>query len=319
MTNGEFKRTLLETGLFHKTGNGLWFRCDTCPFCGDIKKHMYVLIKLADDTPVLYHCFKCNSHGVMNQSFLNYFGIDNLKIPKWNCRKVHCNSRDEISSFEILDEINHANMINIGMDYIQKRVGIRPDIDQLKSFCMIGNPYGYVQDFIGGNGYGLKNRLWFQLVNGCMVGRLYDSDEGDRWKKYTGNTQTTIPGIYMIKNGIDTYQTINVCICEGVMDAIGLYYNGNIANGLFIACLGRDYGLGMKYALDMGIFGESVQIRFYLDSDVDDVKLPPGYDRLFKSISYYKNTSAKDYGIPIDLLSIEKIQNSYESQRRQTK
>ena len=57
----KYKEELLNTGLFRRVSEGQYV-CKTCPFCGDTKSHMYVLIKLNDDTPVLYNCFKCNSH-----------------------------------------------------------------------------------------------------------------------------------------------------------------------------------------------------------------------------------------------------------------
>ena len=71
----KYKEELLNTGLFRRVSEGQYV-CKTCPFCGDTKGHMYVLIKLNDDTPVLYNCFKCNSHGVMNKKFLSYFNLN---------------------------------------------------------------------------------------------------------------------------------------------------------------------------------------------------------------------------------------------------
>ena len=312
MTLSEFKIKLLETGLFRKTSGDGQYRCDVCPFCGDTKKHMYVLIKPGEDTPILYNCFKCNAHGFMNEKFLNYFGIDNLRIPVFTKKGYHKLLSKSVSHYSdidetLLDETKHSELIAIASEYIQSRVGVRPTLDDLKAFRVIGDPQEYVQTYIGGKGYGLSDRIWFKLSNGTITGRKVSDDE-ERWRKYTGelNQQQIGYGMYIIKTAIDPYRPINICIAEGIFDCIGLYYNGNIPNAVFIACLGRNYINGLKYTLDMGIFGDSVQIRYYMDSDVSGFNMRSPYDKLFHSVSQYKNAIGKDYGLPADKIQIEK-------------
>ena len=77
----EFKRKLLETGLFEKVSREGQYRCKVCPYCGDAKSHLYVLIRQNDDIPVLCNCFKCNHKGLIDEKFLDYFGIDDMDIP----------------------------------------------------------------------------------------------------------------------------------------------------------------------------------------------------------------------------------------------
>ena len=83
----EFKRKLLDTGLFRKVSGDGQYVCKTCPFCGDVKSHMYVKIKQDEDMPVLYNCFKCNARGIVNEQFISYFGIDDIEIPKIKGRR----------------------------------------------------------------------------------------------------------------------------------------------------------------------------------------------------------------------------------------
>ena len=303
---GEFKRKLLETGIFRKANGEGQYKCDSCPYCGDMKKHMYVLIKQSDDTPVLYHCFKCTKSGVMDETFLSYYGIE-LEIPKMKgIKRIRPgNMNGVVQNLELFHMERDVDMIGIARDYILKRVGVMCSLDDLKSFRVIGNPFEYARDYLGGDYKGLKGRIWFGLTNGNMIGRsMNDDGKYDRWKKYNGRQNEK--GMYMIKNQIDSFNTIYVCIAEGVMDCIGLYYHGGIDNGMYLGCLGRDYVSAIKHVIDMGIFGDSVCVRIYKDSDVDFVKIPNIYRKLFKSIDVYQNAIGKDYGVHGQCIQIEK-------------
>lgn len=309
-SQAEFKRKLLDTGLFRKVSGDGQYVCKTCPFCGDTKSHMYVLIKQMDDTPVLYNCFKCNAKGVVNEQFISYFGIDDIPIPKIKGRRKIQPSGVSVALVDLLNLETDAGMIGTASEYLMKRVGVRPSVDDLKAFQLIGNPEDYVTAYLGGDTKGLKDRVWFRLSNGNMIGRSVIDDCRNRWKQrnYVGQRSDGMngSGVYVIKRPLDTHQTINVCICEGVMDAVGLYYHGNISNPVLIGCMGRDYVKGLKYVIDLGIFGDSVNIRVYKDADVDHVRIPKQYSQLFKSISVYQNAIGKDYGVPGDQIQIEK-------------
>ena len=63
----EFKEKLLGTGLFKAVTGSNWYRVKECPFCGDIKWHMYVCINLSSDDAVGYNCFKCGSKGYIKK------------------------------------------------------------------------------------------------------------------------------------------------------------------------------------------------------------------------------------------------------------
>ena len=80
----EFKEKLLGTGLFKAVTGSNWYRVKECPFCGDIKWHMYVCINLSSDDAVGYNCFKCGSKGYIKKDFLKYYcdvnGIDEAKV-----------------------------------------------------------------------------------------------------------------------------------------------------------------------------------------------------------------------------------------------
>ena len=144
------------------------------------------------------------------------------------------------------------------------------------------------------------------MNNGGIAGRSIDDNVSLRWRKRTREDMKG--GVYTIKSPIATDKPIVVCIAEGILDAIGLFYHCDIPNAAYIACMGSDYVNGIKHAIDMGVFGDSVSVHIYKDSDVNFVKIPKMYSQLFKSVSVYRNSMAKDFGVKKELIELEKTQ-----------
>lgn len=296
-----YKEELISSGIFKRVNN-YQYRCN-CPFCGDLKGHMYVLIRM-DDTPVLYNCFKCNAHGKMNKKFLEYFGIDNIKIPFTSKKKI---IESKTSSNANIETVSPNDDITNICEYIQSRVGHYPTLSELQSFQYISNPELYAKDYFGKTNINktLFNRYWFRLTNGNIIGRYIDDTKTPRWLKY--NHITNSKGLYTIKNPFDAYKTINVYIAEGIMDVIGLYYNYIQNNNIYIATLGRNYADGLNHLISMGIFGDSVCVKIFKDSDFSKIWIDDHTRQLFKRIDIYGNMSAKDYGVTPDKLDIHKV------------
>ena len=308
-TNTEFKEALLNTGLFKKTpSNPDQYRCKTCPFCGDMKWHMYVLIKVSDDTPVMYHCFKCNESGVMNKQWLEYFDL-NIQIPRQTYKK----KLDVSTVSTIVNQLscNDTDDVRMVSQYIFDRVGHAPTLEQLQMFQYVGNPFQYVKEYLEPeiqSDYYLKQRCWFKLTNGNICGRAYNKHEKMRWLRY--QTKNCVGrGLYTIKEPIDLYKPINVCIAEGVMDVIGLYYHYPVSNAFHVAVLGKDYHIGIQHMLNMGVFGDSVNIKIFKDSDVDTnkIKVDQHVRQLFKKVEVYQNTLASDYGVDGEHMEIVRV------------
>ena len=304
-----FKEELINSGVFKRTPTRPdQYRGQLCPKCGDIKWHCYVKITMTNEDPPLWHCFKCNEGGIVNKTFLTAYGL-NVDIPKGI--KYHKRvDVDEAVSTKInsltCDDNDNISKVS---QYIHSRIGIYPTLTHLQVFRYVGNPVRYVKEFFGENpNVNMNKRCWFQLTNGNIIGRSYvDNDSSYRWLRY--NTKCVRGrGIYTIKTPVDTYETINVIISEGIMDAIGLYYNYPIQNAFFISTLGSDYNHGIQHVLNMGIFGKSVNIHIFKDSDVDVVNLKKNIRKLFNNICVYQNLASKDYGVPVDMLEITRVQ-----------
>ena len=303
MTNAEFKRALLETGLFDKRNAHGQYRCKTCPYCGDTGYHMYVKIDLTDDAcPVLVNCKKCNYGHRIDRKFLEFYGLDRLDLPRLSASR-RIRHEDDRTSTDLIDPEKDAEMIRLASEYIEYRVGVKPTLEDLKNLQVVGDPFYHARVNLGGETYGLRGRVWFCLNTGGMAGRQMIKDGGN-WK--IRNPEHKPAAIYVIGGQVDTYQTITVAICEGVMDAIGLYYHSGLSNAIFIACLGRNYMAGVQYAIRRGVFGYSVNVKIFKDNDVSFVSIPRKKRKLFKSINVYHNTLYKDFGVHEDKIEIEK-------------
>ena len=304
----EYKESLLSRGGFRRVST-TQYRIQECPKCGDRKWHCYVKIDLSNDEPVLYKCFKCNSGGIVDDKFLEFIGIDDISVPKFKFGRrldVSETVSEKINSMTVVDGDDITGIC----DYINRKVGHYPSLTELQSFNYVGDPYKYTRDYLGTEGQSvLRNRYWFRLTNGNISGRWYNDEVEYRWMRYKSNRVKTV-GLYKLNVPVDMYQPINVIIAEGVMDVIGLYYNYNgSANNVYIGVMGKDYYRGIKYILDRGIFGHSVSIKIFKDSDVNekDIYIDYNMKKLFKRVDIFENLMGKDYGVLPDELDIHKI------------
>lgn len=302
----EFKESLISTGLFKRTSN-TQYRVKDCPICGDRKWHCYVKIDLSNDGPVVYHCFKCNNSGFINDKFLEYLGIDNVNIPQFSrFKKLDISeSVSEKISGRTVDEKDDIKGVS---EYIYDRIGHYPTLVDLQFFNYIGNPMQYTSDYLGTEGQNMiYNRYWFRMTNGNITGRWHNDDTHMRWLKYK-STKVRGSGLYKIDIPVDIYQPINVIIAEGIMDVIGLYYNyTELKNNIYIATLGKDYEKGIRHILGRGIFGDNVVIKIFKDSDVKSIYIDHNLKRLFKRVDIYENLKGKDYGVQREMLDVHKV------------
>lgn len=301
----KFKQNLLQTGLFRSASRNR-YTCQ-CPFCNDNHKHMYVLFKMDDDTPLLYMCFKCNSSGIVNKEFLDYLGINDIRIPKMMKIKKKINI-NKINQNIVL--CNEKDNIDYVCNYINRKIGEYPSLQELQFFQYVTHPYEYAKEYLGynKNDYMFKDRHWFRMTNGGLIGRHNKDNQRISWLKYVNDDNVNPSGLYTIKLPFDLYKPINVYIAEGVMDVIGLYYHYIKNNNIYIACLGKGYETGLRYLLNMGIFGNSVNIKIFKDSDVNvkDIRINPNLKKLFNDVSIYQNVIGKDYGMMAEKIEIQK-------------
>ena len=198
----EFKEKLLGTGLFKAVTGSNWYRVKECPFCGDIKWHMYVCINLSSDDAVGYNCFKCGSKGYIKKDFLKYYNID-LNIPTGisGSRRIVAdgNVSNKIPSVNVNENDNITGICN----YTIERVGHNPTLGELQAFQYVGNPKKYATEYLGIDDINnIKNRYWFQMTNGNIIGRWFNDNTEMRWLKYKTN-KCKNTGLYKIAVPVD--------------------------------------------------------------------------------------------------------------------
>lgn len=252
-------------------------------------------IDIRDDGPVLCHCFKCNFGGFLNADMVDKLGL-HIQIPKFKSHRKIQNTRSV--SFKTVDE-DDKKSIDEAVRYIGSRTGCYPSIEELKAFRFISNAHAYSME------YGLQftkppnfnGRYWFGLTNGNMVGRAKSSNAEMRWIKLS-STNIDSMNIYNIRVPFDLASPITVMISEGVMDSIGLYNISKGQNNIYISSLGKDYEAGLKYMINRGIYGDSVSVKIFKDSDVDtkSIKINKNLKSLFKKVEVWCNSAGHDYG-----------------------
>lgn len=307
----EFKEKLLSTGLFKPVTGSNWYRLRECPFCGDGKWHMYVCINLSSDDIVGFNCFKCNRKGILNQKFLDHFGLSDLKLPTNGGGGTRRVVADGSVSTKIPNvNVNENDHIEGICNYTMDRIGHYPTLGELQAFQYVGNPKKYAMDYLGIDDINnIRNRFWFQMTNGNIIGRFHNDNTEMRWLKYKTN-KCKSTGLYKISVPVDLSMDINVLISEGIYDSIGLYYNWHgTTNNIYISVMGQDYVKGIKYILNKGIFGKSVNILIFKDSDIDINKIfiPYALQKMFKSVNIYENSLAKDFGVKEELYDVCKV------------
>lgn len=306
----QFKEALLATGLFRHM-NSYEYTCQ-CPFCKDNRQHCYVKIDTASDSPVVFWCHICTEHGIVGKRFLEGLNLqDDIKLPRYFGSKPLDDNKG-VSIKVVGDLVTEKHDTSKVREYIEGRVGHYPTLEELKMFQYVGDPRKYALDYLGYNGMGrpFMNRHWFKLTNGKINGRWKDDSGKPRWFQFK-TERVKSAGLYAMKKSFNPYEDITVVIAEGIMDVIGLYYNGGIDNGIFIAVLGKGYERGIKHILGKGVFGNSVNVRIYRDPNVEDneVVVNPMLMSMFKSVELYHNAFGKDYGIKPEELDIHKSLN----------
>lgn len=280
-----------------------------CPFCGDsvIKDHAHMYLKCSSDInePILYHCFKCNIGGKINQAFLDKIGVT-LTVP------------ETLSYFNKLSSAKSKYDISEGTPdldspqykYLQYRLHEDFSIEELSKFRIVWDIESLV-DIITNKR--IKNTLpsnrnsisFYTDDNCCLLTRSFD--DTIRWKKTTLFPSSR--SFYSIRRDLDLFsKRVNVIIAEGVFDILSLYKNFYDENGVYIATLGSDYCSAIEYSISLGLIGSSVNMNIYLDSDIDLKKIKfkmKQYKWLFNSITLFKNILDKDYGIPKENIKLE--------------
>lgn len=307
-----------------------------CPFCGDSQKslntgHLYIHIDTTDSTPMLYNCFRCGEHGIVDDEFLSIVGIydNNLKSAIKTMNK-HIDSKSikkfigatKLIHFDYkLPEIIESDKTR----YIENRLGVKFNEEDFKNMKVITS----LKEFLITNHLNSitcppyiarkleKNYVGFlSFGNSHILFRDITGKEKYRWIKYPITKESkNSKAFYSMSSVIDIFSQDEIIINmgEGVLDILGAYANFdyNKPNMINIAICGKHYLSIIYILIDMGLVGKNITINIFADNDekFNNKNNKPttieyfkktfkNVKHIYKDINIFYNEIGKDIGVP---------------------
>lgn len=308
-----------------------------CPFCGDSRTqsstHFYIKIDLNKDIPVLYHCFRCESSGLLTPSVLRTLDIHDLTLNssliQYNNEAVKVANKslgitDNKCDFTVpeWDEDDENN--NLKKKYFEERLGIETtfeELQEMKIILKLGQflRHNKIDSITTGQekAVALNNKyLGFLTIRNEFINfrQVVKDKKFERYENYKViNSLDNTRRFYTIPNQIDllTTKKITINITEGPFDIQGVYhhlYEKDDYNNIFVAACGSGYSAVIKYFIGMGVFG-NVDVNIYSDND----RQPYFYKKMINELSpfvdtfnLFYNDKHKDFGVPKDKISVIK-------------
>lgn len=311
-----------------------------CPFCGDSRNlksaHFYINIPTSEETPVMYHCKKCNESGVLSRNVLRELGVeltdgDIISDLVKRHKKLSGNFvRGSNKNKSIYKFDTKYNSISLGdntefkLKYINDRLGLNltyQDILDCKIVLNLSDLYrknSYMQytrdkrivqeldqSFLGFLGYN-NAVLNMRNLRPGQVSKYVDK----RYVNYNLYNPQDIEGTskyYIIPTTIDTMNPnpVKIHIAEGPFDVLSIFYNlydGDRYNSIYASIEGKSYINLVKFLLsDLRII--NCELHIYFDNDVKNHEIQEILSQLqYLNINIYfhwnKFEGEKDYGVP---------------------
>jgi len=307
-----------------------------CHYCGDSKdrssRHLY--IGISKNGTISYHCFKCNTGGVVNAKFfrdLNIFDVDLINAVLTINRETKAVM---ITNYETSQIYNyHNNLINRinpedgkaikKLAYFNKRLGVSLSMDQMLSLKVIPNIEEYLVD--NRIKFRTRNNLTMDELNLGFIGfqsidnshivlrRLVPPEKvnptlRERYTIYNLHNGNNGTSYYLIPGQVYSDQPCNICLAEGPFDILGVYLNmDRMPNSIFCSVNGKsNYGRALIYLLtkfNLPYIGSTVHI--FSDSDVKERDLQDLYNTAYSInmpcvIHFNLMPGEKDYGVSGD-------------------
>lgn len=307
-----------------------------CHFCGDSRDsssaHLY--IGLRNDGSIVYNCFKCNSHGVVDGRFLRDIGcydIGLITLCMENNKNSNQSNNNAIKQYSPRSNKFYTNRLIIPqsndefsikkLGYLSKRLGVNIGLEDVESLRVILN----LNDFLSVNNINNLTRhpdivdvfskffIGFLTTDGSYVilrrvvqEKLLDPSIDLRYTNYNvfgnnnGNKYYTVPA------SIDVNKPITVRISEGIFDILSVMYNitGREDNTIFCAANGKGYLSMISFLISTyGLVGFDLDL--YMDNDVDKYTEDKiiNVSKVFTNhINVHHNVfdGEKDFGVPKD-------------------
>ena len=335
MNTYEFKQGLMEELLTlpaaKRTKDGVVVRC---PSCGDSRKskdhgHLHIKIDLRNDTPLIYHCFRCDEFkGIFNSSILRELDLyDNnlsstlIQYNNSSIRKIKKSLRLKNNKLDIKNpQVKDTKLAEDKRKYLNERLGVDLSFEEWTQLKVVFNLIellmeNNLKEFTSSKEVIMSlhaNYVGFLTTANEFVNCRCIYPDGQRYYKYTlkeiiGDTKK----MYIIPTEVDLLSTekITINIAEGVFDILGIYLNLSETHErqIYSAVCGCGFQTVVTYFIQSGIFGDNVRINLFSDKDKDR----KFYDKLVEQISpfvgeiyLYYNEKGKDYGVPKEQIQL---------------
>ena len=303
MISEDVKRSVimeLDKLPFHKVNSTGIQHLVRCPYCGDSRNpnHGHFSIKIDPDdpdTPMMYRCFRCPAHGLLNTDVLEDLGLHVSALDKQNMklfnRKVAKKNKLTDTCIEQFDLVNYQNdysRVSYKIDYLNERLGSNFGVSDIIPLGIIPS----ILDFFSMNNINPmhldkqyssqqirffdRNYIGFLSYNkNDIILRDITGTASQRYVTMTINGKNLDPnGFYSIRNSIDLLydHPINIHISEGIMDILNVYdylNHRNTENNYYYAVCGFSYSRVIRSIIRMGI-DTGLRVHIYADNDRDD-------------------------------------------------
>lgn len=292
--------------------------------------HLYIEMK----PPFRFHCFKCETSGVINNQTLRDLGIFNidLYVSVVNANKNYKNTigiqKISYKKRKLINNVSDTFQTNNSINYFNSRYGTNFDAEFIKEkFKAILDPIEFFKENnikIPPIAFDYSNAIGFISSDASHI--IFRDTSGKQERRYNNlnllqNEEIdTISKTYNISGLIDSMQDeITLVITEGIFDIIGVYnhfYIGNDKNIIFSAACGKGYNAVISNYIRMGFL--NLNIIIYSDADVNisfykNLKNNSPYLKNSKLTVFYndlydpKTGFGKDYGVKKENIKLKKI------------
>lgn len=306
-----------------------------CPYCGDSKHdnskaRFYIEMK----PPFRFHCFKCETSGVLNQQVLRDLGIFNndltLDISEANkvLKTIGVQKIQTKKVKNLKHESANSELATAAMQYFNKRYASKmtPEYIQRKFKAVLDAPEFFKENnlYVPSSQFNFSkaigfissdsSHIIFRDITGMQSKRYYNlclvrDDEIDSYSK-----------MYNISADIDVLQDeVTLVMTEGIFDIIGVYMHfykdtPDEKNVIFAAACGKAYAAVIQHYIRLGFL--NLNIIIYSDADVprsfyEDMKKASPYLKnstltVYYNALYNKETKyGKDYGVPKNQIKLK--------------
>lgn len=305
-----------------------------CPYCGDSKSnlsatHLYIEMK----PPFKFHCFKCETSGVLSQEVFRDLGIFNtdLSLAIINANKqFRSNSGIQKVSYKKHKLINNAYDSYSSRNavlYFNNRYGTNYSNESLiRAFRAVTDPIQFFKDNnikVPDGIFDYSNAIGFISSDSSHI--VFRDISGKSKKRYNNlnlfpyDDISSISKTYNIPTDIDIMkEKVTLVITEGIFDIIGVYnhFYNNEKNMIFAAACGKAYNAVILNYIRMGFL--NLDIVIYSDADVNinfyrslksnspylkNSKITVFYNDLYEQETGY----GKDYGVRKEDIKLKKI------------